>query len=521
MAGGRSLVSSMQDQGKKSEPLKMEKNGLQYPKPNAQKDKEEESVSDSPGHSQEPLQSHTFSLKNNAAGLSSDEHENPLNGTQPNPFVYSSVPAVPRTGNSLPSGALVNGPGSHPTSEVHCVLNKGSVLSSSVLDATWQAEKDTSLEVLPPPRELQSDAWKNTAGPIVKTPATQPGVNTPLSHLEENESKLASSTLSGDSVEQMHISQPLTKQTAKARSPRGVEWSGSSTDVYDNAQVIRWDSAAEGFLHNDIRLETRVKHYRDKNHCTCTRSLSGRLEKVKNSYRHNVDISAGNVGTGNKDPSLGAQSVIKYLVKPFKDLSRNTAFHSEHIIFSTTWEGCNEENDPENENNVSPKVEQLRREQLEQDPLFFSCTICNVNFEEIKKRKKEHFHTHMMYHLGHNQVNSGNISQLYVCQECGRFFCDSNLMRHIIIHQDRGSGRLQREQRKGQETVSGIGRVRIQARRLDGIQTELTPQPSNIYKWTEATDGTGLESETCKPMVDKSQGQPSVSLAVNKLLEET
>lgn len=32
MAGGRSLVSSMQDQEKKSEPLKMEKNGLQYPK---------------------------------------------------------------------------------------------------------------------------------------------------------------------------------------------------------------------------------------------------------------------------------------------------------------------------------------------------------------------------------------------------------------------------------------------------------------------------------------------------------
>lgn len=32
MAGGRSLVSSGQDQEKKSELLKMEKNGLQYPK---------------------------------------------------------------------------------------------------------------------------------------------------------------------------------------------------------------------------------------------------------------------------------------------------------------------------------------------------------------------------------------------------------------------------------------------------------------------------------------------------------
>lgn len=174
--------------------------------------------SDSPGRTQEPLQSRTFSLKNNAAGLSSDEHENPLNGTQPNPFVYSSVPAVPHAGNSLPSGALVNGPGSHPNSEVHCVLNKGTVLSNSVLDAAWQVEKDASPEVLPPPSELQSDAWKNTVGHVTKTPATQPGVNTPLSHSKENMSKLARSTLSGDGVVQMHISQPLTEQTMKTRS---------------------------------------------------------------------------------------------------------------------------------------------------------------------------------------------------------------------------------------------------------------------------------------------------------------
>uniref|UniRef100_A0A3B4ZTV6 C2H2-type domain-containing protein n=1 Tax=Stegastes partitus TaxID=144197 RepID=A0A3B4ZTV6_9TELE len=45
----------------------------------------------------------------------------------------------------------------------------------------------------------------------------------------------------------------------------------------------------------------------------------------------------------------------------------------------------------------------------------------------------------MMYHLGkHNQVNSENVSQPFICRECGRLFCDSNsLMRHIIIHQDR------------------------------------------------------------------------------------
>lgn len=51
----------------------------------AQKDKDIEC--DSPGGSLDPLESRTLSLKNNAAGLSLDEHENPLNGTQLNPFV--------------------------------------------------------------------------------------------------------------------------------------------------------------------------------------------------------------------------------------------------------------------------------------------------------------------------------------------------------------------------------------------------------------------------------------------------
>ncbi|XP_070688244.1 zinc finger protein 644 [Pempheris klunzingeri] len=410
-------------------------------KPNAQEDKDVESLPDSPGRTQEPLQSHTFSLNNNAAGLSSDEHENPLNGTQPNPFVYSSVPAVPHAGNSLPLGALVNGPGSHPTSEVHCVLNKGTVLSNNVLDTVWQVEKDTSPEVLPPPSELQSDAWKNTAGPVVKTLATQPGVNTPLSHSEENGSKLAYSTLSGDSAEQMHISQPLTKQTMKTRSRRDVEWSESSSDDYDDVEVIRWDSAREHFLHDDRRLETKVMHQRDRKHNTHVKSTSGTLGKVNNSLNHTYrrfcscsDNDVENVNIANKDDSLGTQSDIRYSVVQFKDLSRSASSDSEQHIYITAQEGRNEDNDPEDEVNFSPEVKQLKTEQVEQDPLFISCPICNVNFKE-----KRHFHRHVMYHLGkHNQVNSENVSQPFICRECGRLFCDSNsLMSHIIIHQDR------------------------------------------------------------------------------------
>ncbi|KAF0042543.1 hypothetical protein F2P81_006075 [Scophthalmus maximus] len=375
-------------------------------KPNVQEDKDVERVSASPGHTLEPLPSHTFCPRNNAAG------------------------------NSLPSGALVNGPGSHPTSEVHCVLNKGTVLSNNVLDAAWRAEKDTSPEVLPPPSELQSDAWKNTAAPAVKTPATQPGVNAPLSHLEGNESKLACCTLSGDGAEQMHISKTLQKQTIEAGSRHSVEWSQGSSDDYGDVEVVRWDSTSESFLHSGRRQETRVMHQRERQHNTHVRSMSGSQGKVNDSLNHTCRCYRGgndveNVDIANKDDALDTQSGMKYSVLPFKDLPRNRALDSEQRI---SQEGSNEENDPEDEDCFSQKVEQLKAEQLEQDPSFFSRTICNVNLEE-----KRHFHRHMMYHLGrHNQVNSENVSQAFICRECGRLFCDRNsLMRHIIIHQDR------------------------------------------------------------------------------------
>lgn len=366
--------------------------------PKARGDHDAERAPDSSGQTQEPLQSHTSSLKNNAAGLSSDEHEKPLNGTQPNPFVYSSVPAVPHAGNSLPSGALVNGPASHPTSEVHCVPNKGPVSSSSVLDAAWQPEKDTSPEVLGPPSELQSDAWKNSAGRAVKTPATQPGVTAPLSHSEQNESKLAYTTVSGDAAEQTHISQPLTKRTIKTGSRQGAERSSH----YYHAEVMGLDPSGELFLGADRRLETEVTHQRDGKTSAHAERVADSLEKVNNSLNHtDTPCCSGNdvENVVSKGDSLGSPADMKYPVAPLRDLSRITS-DSEQRIFSSE-----QGNDPEHESNCSEKVEQ-------RDPLFFLCTICNVHFKE------------------HNQLSSGD--DAFMCRECG-----SSLVNHITIHQGR------------------------------------------------------------------------------------
>ncbi|XP_058493391.1 zinc finger protein 644 [Solea solea] len=424
---------------------------------NAREDKDVASMSDRPGHTQEPLQSHTFCLKNNAAGPSSEEHENPLNGTQLIPFVYSSVPAVPQAGNSLPSGALVNGPASHPTSEVHHVLNKGAASSNNVPGAAWQEGKNMSPEVLPPPSELQSDAWKNTVGPTVKTPATQPCVNTPPSHSKKNESKLACSAPSGDSVEQTHVSIPHTKETIEMRSQRSVCCPEISSDDYGDAEVIRWDSTRDWVLHSGEKQGSGVKQ-----HSSHVKSMWGSEEKVNNSLNHTCSRNdAPNVDNAHKDDSVVAQCGIKYSALPFRNHSWNMVLEREHCVCSEAQRGCNDENDPEHKEGVSQEVEQLKTEQLH--PSFFSCTMCDINFKE-----KTHFHRHMMYHLGkHNQVKS----EAFICRECGRLFCDRNsLMRHIIIHRDKLQLMKLMEEIKGLRNVESEG----------GGTTALCPHPASV-----------------------------------------
>lgn len=72
----------------------------------------------------------------------------------------------------------------------------------------------------------------------------------------------------------------------KTRSRRDVEWSESSSDDYDDAEVIRWDSAREHFSQNDRRHETKVMHRGGTKHNTYVGSMSASQEMVNNSLNH-------------------------------------------------------------------------------------------------------------------------------------------------------------------------------------------------------------------------------------------
>lgn len=213
----------------------------------------------------------------------------------------------------------------------------------------------------------------------------------------------------------------------------------SSSDDYSDAEVIRWDLASERFLHNDRRLETQVMHQGDVKLNPHVKSMSASPEKVNDSLNHTLRhfcsvVMMEKVLTPATKMIVQVSSLMLNILLCHSEVSVGTRLQTLYGIYSTVQEGSNEENDPEDEDSFRPEVEQLKTEQVERDPLFFSCTICNVNFKE-----KIHFHRHMMYHLDkHNQLNSENVSLPFICRECGRLFCDSNsLMSHIIIHQDR------------------------------------------------------------------------------------
>ena len=85
-------------------------------------------------------------------------------------------------------------------------------------------------------------------------------------------------------------------------------------------------------------------------------------------------------GNDAESVDVSINSGILSILRGHSGLSRNTTSASECCIYRAAQEGCNEQNDPEDENSFSPEVEQLKTEELERDPLFISSKICKVNF---------------------------------------------------------------------------------------------------------------------------------------------
>ncbi|KAM5147774.1 zinc finger protein 644 isoform 1-T2 [Mantella aurantiaca] len=119
-------------------------------------------------------------------------------------------------------------------------------------------------------------------------------------------------------------------------------------------------------------------------------------------------------------PKEAIEAFNHYIYSPVCDYSGETSPVHVDPFFSGDVQSCDSQSPPTCTS--------------DQEPSFYPCTKCNVNF-----REKKHLHRHMMYHLdGNNHFRHLNVPRPYACRECGRTFRDRNsLLKHMIIHQER------------------------------------------------------------------------------------
>ncbi|XP_018415805.1 PREDICTED: zinc finger protein 644 isoform X1 [Nanorana parkeri] len=119
-------------------------------------------------------------------------------------------------------------------------------------------------------------------------------------------------------------------------------------------------------------------------------------------------------------PKEAIEAFNHYVYSPVCDYSGETSPVHVDPFFSSDVQSCESQSPPTCTS--------------DQEPSFYPCTKCNVNF-----REKKHLHRHMMYHLdGNNHFRHLNVPRPYACRECGRTFRDRNsLLKHMIIHQER------------------------------------------------------------------------------------
>ncbi|MBN3313269.1 ZN644 protein, partial [Atractosteus spatula] len=452
-----------------------------------------DSACDSTDITQVSLKTQTSSLKNNASclpeQLSSDIYEKPLNGAQPALFVHSSAPAASIAERTLPSETVVNGPVSHTTSDKLCTLKKASV-SLSNTQATGPSSKTSSPHVLQPPNEHEMPTkldTKKTAQPAVKgfvpdSLTTQKDGRAKKCDVEE-QSKAEETVLSEETSDETPISHTKTRQEVNHGSTWdfSLESSESSSDEYESHD-LNWDPQKEfmRFLwdddENDVEKEEEAPPqpsgqrrrkrkmdivemddisenvWSDLNHASKRSKMDGAPE-YEEGFQNTVSHK--------KVHSLRKKPHAESSVKSGENYPSETVEAIKQLILSSPAKNHLDENDDDETEGLpvaGGKLKPIKTEPsaglgAEQEPSFFPCTKCNVNFKE-----KKHLHRHMMYHLdGNNQFRHVNVPRPFICRECGRSFRDRNsLLKHMIIHQERREKLM--EEIKGMNELQDEGR---------------------------------------------------------------
>ncbi|XP_069718912.1 zinc finger protein 644 isoform X2 [Phaenicophaeus curvirostris] len=421
-------------------------------------------ISEEEGGIPKPQESDTPFQKTLPEELSRDRSENALSGGQASLFIHTGAPTVSSENFILSRGTAVNGPVSHSTSAKTSIMNKGGVSLTTGQPIGHHTDSCSTLAVV---HDLQLPAKSATQKSnqhqvLFLLPDVAHAKN--MTHSIKNLPTSASVDCDsqkpvGSSVDSTLVGQEVCEDDkdllAKDDCVDALTGISSGTGGFRSGCDPSWDPQKEFIqflmtneetiekspVHCKVGLEKKRKRKMDVSKITrytedcfsdtsCVPSKSKLLNIDFLEQNEELEIvepqkySLSKVKPESTDEELEAVDAIQQLIySPSSNCAEDASpVHTSTFLPSPLKNKC-EQNDSESPSTFSTD-----------EPSFYPCTKCNVNF-----REKKHLHRHMMYHLdGNSHFRHLNVPRPYACRECGRTFRDRNsLLKHMIIHQER------------------------------------------------------------------------------------
>uniref|UniRef100_A0A8C3PYJ1 Zinc finger protein 644 n=1 Tax=Chrysolophus pictus TaxID=9089 RepID=A0A8C3PYJ1_CHRPC len=426
-------------------------------------------VSEEEGGIPESQESDTLFQKNSTLTLpeelSRDRSEKALSGGQTSLFIHTGAPTVSSENFILSRGTAVNGPVSHSTSTKTSIMNKGSVSLTTGQPVGHHTDSCSTLTVV---HDLQLPAKSTTENSnqhqvlfLLPDVAHAKNVTHSIKNLPTSASVGCDSQKSvGNSVDstlvgQVEVCEDDKNLLVKDDCVDALTGISSGTGGFRSGCEPSWDPQKEFIqflmtneetiekspIHCKVGLEKKRKRKMDVSKITrYTEDCFGDTTYIPSKSKlltvdfleQNEELqivepqkySLSKVKPESTDEELEAVDAIQQLIySPTGSCAEDASpVHTSTFLSNTLKNKC-EQNDSESPSTFSTD-----------EPSFYPCTKCNVNF-----REKKHLHRHMMYHLdGNSHFRHLNVPRPYACRECGRTFRDRNsLLKHMIIHQER------------------------------------------------------------------------------------
>ncbi|XP_050756593.1 zinc finger protein 644 isoform X3 [Gymnogyps californianus] len=426
-------------------------------------------ISEEEGGIPKSQESDTSFQKNNTLTLpeelSRDRSEKALSGGQTSLFIHTGAPTVSSENFILSRGTAVNGPVSHSTSTKTSIMNKGSVSLTTGQPVGHHTDSCSTLTVV---HDLQLPAKSTTQKSnqhqvlfLLPDVAHAKNLTHSIKNLPTSASigcdsqKSVGNSVDSTLVGQVEVCEDDKNLLVKDDCVDTLTGISSGTGGFRSGCDPSWDPQKEFIqflmtneetiekspIHCKVGLEKKRKRKMDVSKITrytedcfgdtsCIPSKSKLLNVDFLEQNEELQIvepqkySLSKVKPESTDEELEAVDAIQQLIySPTSNCAEDTSpVHTSTFLSNTLKNKC-EQNDSESPSTFSTD-----------EPSFYPCTKCNVNF-----REKKHLHRHMMYHLdGNSHFRHLNVPRPYACRECGRTFRDRNsLLKHMIIHQER------------------------------------------------------------------------------------